>query len=126
MPFNAEKWAAQEKIEPEILREMTVPPVEVPPFKPHIRAEDIDDFDERDKKVLLTMSVLEQKQDFSIETLVALSYHLRRLEAELIRYRNSNRKIGWQWEILKWAALIITSSLLVAVTNKVISTLAGK
>ena len=96
-----------EDIPPEIQREMTIPVMTIPEFKPFIKEEDLEDFEERDKKMLLAMSVLEQRTDFIIHWLNIVNVSQRSIQAEQIRQRNEQRRAGILWSIFKWATVTL-------------------
>src|SRR5438093_1059735 len=116
----SEPGANEELIEQDVLREMTVQLITVPEFKPHIKAEDLEDFETRDQKVLLTMSLIEQKLDFTIKCILDLNRGQRQMEAQRIRQRRqfdryveeqkreaaeiaeTRRRIQWGKGLLKW------------------------
>lgn len=106
----------EERIEPEILALMTIPILKVAPqdFEPHIKEEDLEDenFDKRDRKILLAMSVVTQQQDFIFYAARLNNYYARQQEAVSIRARKylerkiedieERGKLNWM-EILKKA-----------------------
>lgn len=109
-----------ERIEESVLRELTIPLLDFEQaFEPYIREMDVTDFDKRDKRILLALSVLEQKADYSIYCHRMLNFHLRALEAESIRLRRkaselaeSESRTKWRWELLRWAGMILGAGVL--------------
>ncbi len=100
-----------EKIEPEVLREMTIPLLELDPtdFEPYVKAKDLKDFTPRDQKILLAMSIFEQQNEVLLNTALLQNRQMRNLEADAIRRRNKDkeetaeRKVDtWRWSLLKW------------------------
>ena len=81
-----------ENIEPEVLVRMTIPLLKVHAgdFEPHIREEDLEDenFDKRDRKVLLAMSIVTQQQEFIFYAARMNNYYARHMEAAAIRARD--------------------------------------
>ena len=107
-------------IDPAIAREMTVPKLELPKFSPHIKPEDVDDFGERDKKMLLAFSLVEQKQDFTLDALIVTNRHLRHVESELIRLRRAQGKISFQGAVLKWTGVTAGAGLMAAMFKRIV------
>lgn len=89
----------------EIARELTCPLMPNPEFKAHIREDELPDFDKRDKRMLLTLSVIEQKLDFSIKWMRIINRHARALEAEQVRARQVAKEINWRFALVKWLAV---------------------
>jgi len=110
-------------IEPEVLREMTVAPLRVPDFSAHVKEKDLADFDKRDQKMLLTMSVMEQKQDFTIGQLVILNEQVRHQEAEQIRQRRLQTDTNWRLVIVKWVGLTAGAGAVAALIKKFVDVL---
>jgi len=118
----------EEKIEPEVLREMTIPLIvvdEKDDFEAHIKEKDLVDFEERDKKILLAMSVIEQKQDFLIWAVQMQNRNMRHLEAESIRQRHSaetqevQQKVdSWKWSLIRWIGATIGAGILASIAKK--------
>lgn len=118
----------EDKIEDEVARQMTVPRMEPPnekDFKPFIKPEDIDDFEDRDKRMLLAVSVLEQKLDFIIRWQVSTHRHLRMVEAEGIRHRMAQAarekediKTQLRWKILIWLSAVTGGGVVAAGIKK--------
>lgn len=106
------------QLDPDIEREMTVPPLHLPKFSPHIKEEDLEDFVERDKKMLLALSLVEQKQDFALEAAVLTNRQLRHVESELIRLRKTQSGLSFQGKVLKWTGVTAGAGLLAAMFKK--------
>jgi hypothetical protein len=81
-------------------RDLTIPKLKLPNFKPHINPEDIQDFNKRDQKLILAFSVASQNLDFLVEHAVQQNEHQRELERELIRVKR------WRRSMLKRQAII--------------------
>lgn len=112
-----------EKFEPEVLREMTVAPLRVPDFSAHVKEKDLTDFDKRDQKMLLTISLMEQKQDFTIAQLVIMNEQVRRQEAEQIRQRRQQNDTNWRLVVVKWVGLTAGAGLLATLFKKAVDVL---
>lgn len=92
--------------------ERKVPELKLPDFHPHIKPEDLDDLEARDKRILLAFSLVEQKIDFVITVMQAHNQHIRYIEAEMIRQRRWQRKMGWKMTAVLSLALMIGTGLL--------------
>lgn len=108
-----------EGFETEVLREMTTPLLEVPEFRGHIKEEDVADLDRRDRKMLVAMSVIEQKTDFLIRAVRLNNRHQRLMEAESIRARNVQKEINWKFAAFKWIAVTAGAGIVAALISKV-------
>lgn len=80
--------------------------MEVPEFKGHIKEEDLPDFGARDKKMLIAISVIEQKLDFFIVWNQRVNRHLRQIQADSILARAAQTEINWRFKATKW--LVVT------------------
>lgn len=107
-----------EGFEPEIERQMTIEPLIVPKFEAHLREGDLVDLDRRDRRMILALSLMEQKQDFVIAQLVAMNCQLREIEAEQIRQKKSQTEINWRFELFKWASITAAAALLAAALKR--------
>lgn len=105
--------------EPEVLREMTIPEMDIPEFKPHIKEDDIGDFSNRDKKVLLALSVIEQSLAHGLRWAQIHNRALREMEAELIRARLRQNEINWKFAAMKWFAVTLGAGVIAAVARKI-------
>ena len=92
--------------------ERRVQDLRVPDFHAHIKPEDLDDLGERDRRLLLAFSLIEQKLDFVIASLQSHNAHLRYVELEMIRQRRWQRKMGWKMTVVMSVALMIGTGLL--------------
>lgn len=80
----------QERIEPEIERDLTIPLIEPPmPFKGYLTEEQVSDFKDSPGVVpmLVGLSKVEQGQDFVIQHLLNLNRYVRMIQAEQFRLR---------------------------------------
>lgn len=103
---------------------MTIVPLELPTFEAHVKEKDLDDFEERDQRMLLAMSVIEQKQDFTLSNQQTMNGQLRYLEAELIRQRKA--KFNLPREILKWSGMTLSAAVILAMVEELIKMLFHK
>jgi hypothetical protein len=116
-----------ERIEEEIARDLTIPLIEVreDEFEAYIKEKDLADFNERDKKILLAMSVVEQKQNWLIYAIQIANRQMRHVQAETIRQRKASDKKEadekvnkWQWAVVKWIGMTVGAGLIAAVVKK--------
>jgi hypothetical protein len=113
-----------EDIPPEIAREMVIPLMNIPKpdeWRGYIKEEDLADFDPKNKRILLAMSKMEQKEDFIIKWLQLANKHLRYFESELIQYRkrleNEDKerlKDKWKWALIAWIGTIAGAGIVAA------------
>jgi hypothetical protein len=117
----------EERIEEEVSRELTIPLIEVreDEFEAYIKERDLADFNERDKKILLAMSVVEQKQNWLIYAIQIANRQMRHLQAETIRQRKVNEKQelqqkldGWKWGLIKWIGMTLGAGVLASLAKK--------
>jgi hypothetical protein len=117
----------EERIEEEVSRELTIPLIEVreDEFEAYIKERDLADFNERDKKILLAMSVVEQKQNWLIYAIQIANRQMRHLQAETIRQRKVNEKQelqqkldSWKWGLIKWVSMTLGAGLLASLAKK--------
>ncbi len=111
-----------ENFEVEVSAQMTIPLVtfNTYQYEGYLREGDLDDFHKEPgiKRLLLLVSILEQKQDRLIVEAEWSNRHLRKLEAQIIRMRLSNdavNKIDLRkvvYEILKIAGAAIVGGLI--------------
>jgi hypothetical protein len=95
-------------IEPEVAREMTIEPLVLPPrFEPRIKEADLVDFDKRDQRILLDLSVLEQQNTWLVQAALQWNRDMRRIEAELIRQRLAQAALKWQAGIGRWIVITL-------------------
>lgn len=107
-------------IEPEIAREMSIDPLRRPEkFEPRLKEADLVDFEKRDRRILLDLSVLEQQNGWLMEAATSTNHELRRLEAELIRQRISQTALRWQATIGRWIIVTAGAGLVAALIGRV-------
>lgn len=90
--------------------ELTIQPLKIPDFRPHISAEDLVDFSKRDQRLLLAVSLIAQKVDFLIEEVQKDNEHKRRFEREIIKTRIWRRRVFTRWAGLAAAATFIATT----------------
>lgn len=98
----------------------TVVPLMVLPeggFKPFVKAEDLADIDKRDQRVLLAMSVLEQKIDFSLEWAMRTNRYQRRIAAEMSKQNLDQADDRWRWRIVTWIGTSLGAGIIAALIN---------
>lgn len=101
---------ANEEKEEEVLdRELTTPLLVLPAFKPHIAKEDVEDFSNRDKKLLLAFSEVAQKVDWAVTTMVEENRYIRELEREVIKLRRWKTRIMIRYSIYSGAIVLMVS-----------------
>jgi hypothetical protein len=88
-------------------KELIAQAFEIPSFKPYIKAEDLDGLEDRDRRLLLAISVLEQKIDFALRRLQENSHHQQHMERELLRMRASQQELKRGFSLTKGAALTL-------------------
>jgi len=105
---------ADEKFTPEIERELTIPKMDIPQFEGHIKEADLPDFGARDKKMLIAISVIEQKLDFFIHWNQRVNRHLRQIQADSIVARAAQTEINWRFNATKWLVVTLGAGLIAA------------
>jgi len=106
-------------IEPEVAREMSVEPLRRPArFEPRLKESDLVDFEKRDRRILLDISVLEQQNAWLMTAAEQSNGDLRRIEAELIRQRLSQTALKWQANIGRWIVLTISAGIVAALVTR--------
>lgn len=112
------------KIEPEIAREMSIEPLKRPDrFEPRLKESDLVDFEKRDRRILLDISVLEQQGQWLIDSALQSNRELMRLEAELIRQRLSQASLNWQARIGRWIILTLCAGVVAASMTRLLRAL---
>lgn len=92
--------------------DLTIPRLEVPEFRAVVRPEDADNLSQRDRQLVLAVSVVEQKLDFLIEALVSNNRQARFLEGRLVRVEKWRRKLSGPINVFLWFATACTPFLL--------------
>lgn len=93
------------------------PELEIPEFRAHIKPEDLDDLSDRDRRMLLALSVVEQKLDFVIDKIRSDYRHIRRIETAVIRSRAWQRTMSFRWGVAMTVAMVIGTGLSTAVVS---------
>jgi len=102
---------------PEIERELTVPLMIIPEFSGHIKEDDLADFGARDKKMLIAVSIIEQKVDFFILWQQRINTHLRQMQAERIIARQEEKEIHWRFGAVKWLVITVGAGIIVSLVT---------
>jgi hypothetical protein len=97
--------------EPDWEEDILIPPFEIPEFKPYIKPDDLDGLEERDRRVLLAMSVIEQKLDFALRRHQEISSHQRFIVRELGRVRRAQREVSRGFTLGKAIAVTLGAGL---------------
>lgn len=110
-------------------RETIIPELQIPDeFYGVLREEDVPEkkiLDERDKRILLSFSVMEQWRNWTIDTLIEQNRQLRHIEITSIRERKElqgklqkleeqQRETSTGYTILKWIGLCLGSAVIVS------------
>jgi len=90
--------------------ELTIQPLKIPDFKPHVSADDLIDFSKRDQRLLLAVSLIAQKVDFLIGEAQKDNEHKRRFEREIIKTRMWRRRVFARWGLLAAAATFLATT----------------
>lgn len=107
------------KIEPEVAREMSIEPLRRPDkFEPRLKEADMVDFEKRDRRILLDISVLEQQNQWLMTAAETGNRDLRRIEAELIRQRLSQTSLNLQARIGRWIILTAAAGIVAALVTR--------
>jgi len=119
----------EESFEPGVAAQMTIPILNInaDQYVGYLREEDLEDFQKEPgvKRILLTASILEQKQDRLIVEAQWANRHMRRMEAQIVRLRiahEEQKRINDEankvdlrkvvWEILKIAGAAVVGGLI--------------
>jgi hypothetical protein len=81
-------------------KDLTIPMIKVPEFKPYIMKKDLEDFNNRDTETLFALNVVAQKVDWLIEKVVENNAQMREQQ------RSSMQLSRWQKSITLRLSLI--------------------
>lgn len=119
-----------ENIEPEVLREMTIPRMVIPKFEGVVKEEDLAGFEGRDRKMLFAISRLEQKIDFSIRWSQLGNFYQRQIQAQLIRDKNAlkeregiEKENKLRLKIIQWVGITFGAGAVAAFGRRLIEKL---
>lgn len=120
--------AASAKQEEEVQALLLVPDLRIPEndeFKGYVLEEDIADLATRDRKTILSLSVIEQWTDWQTQVLIDLWAYVQHVDKEVAITKIANAKLrreqqeqGWKWTLLKWFGVTVGASLLSKLIGK--------
>jgi hypothetical protein len=84
--------------------DLSIPELTMPTFSPTIKPEDVDTFSQRDRRLLLGVSVMEQQLGFLCMVAVEGNKHLRMLERRTIRLERWRISISGPLGVVLWIA----------------------
>lgn len=106
-------------------RELTTRPLKAPDFKPSIPESDLDDFNQRDKKLLLAFYKTAQQVDWLVENIIEMNRQQREIEREQIRSKrwrkSTTMKLTLASSIAVFVISTMTSGLLVKLADAVLA-----
>lgn len=111
-------------LDPEIAQAMVTTRLRVPPdehFKAVFTAEDLVNFEARDRRMLEAMSIQSQWTDWVIEALQHVDDNIAQLDAEVARRKIEIAKLKSEtqeqtivWKLIRWGAVILLGGALSA------------
>ena len=100
--------------------EASTEPLIVPEFVGHLREEDLEGLDKRDRRLMLAFSKLDQKQDWAIKQIVAMNLEVTRLKDDMEAYQKDSESFKLKAKIVSGIAVTFGAGLVAAAATAIV------
>lgn len=98
----------------------------VPDFVGHLREEDLEGMEKRDRRLMLAFSKLDQKQDWAIQQIIAIHRELAQIKADMDAYQKDSEAFKLKAKIVSSIAITFGAGVVAAAATAIVKWIFGK